>query len=188
MRHGVEVRRQPSSVAAQLNGTQTTHRQANVAQAPGSVMTAEAAYSFQAQSCVDVNGVPARSIYVDSFDSCGCHHLFCSGSQDANLVSMNQGTGLVTVNGVVYPSDHQSCTSPNYSGGPLTLNVCGQPDGSYRNSHSGTGTETISGATSKYNFQSDEFGESLTGSSGLYTGTFSGTATMARSTKRTQVK
>jgi hypothetical protein len=46
----------------------------------------------------------------------------------------------------------------------------------------------MNGTTTRYNFQSDEFGEIFTGSTGLYTGTFTGTGLTARSTNRMQVK
>jgi hypothetical protein len=178
----------PLALPAPPNATQATHYRASVAQAAGSVSTGGVDYSFQAQSYVDVDGAPGGSVYIDSFNgSPPYQYISCSGPEFANVVSMNQGTGTVTVNAVIDPSSPR-CYVYAFSGGPLALKVSGQPDGSYRNSQSGTGTETMSGVTSKYNFQSDEFGEAFTGTSGLYTGTFTGRALTARSTNRTQVR
>ena len=172
--------------AAPLSFTQATHTRANVAQAAGTVSSGGVDYSFQAQAYVDVNGVPAGFVYVESF-GLGIQYVTCTGPEFANVVSMNQGTGAVAVNGTLDLANAH-CYAVNYTGGPLTLKVSGQPDGSYRDSRSGVETEQTLGTTFKFNFQSDEFGETFVGSTGLYTGTFTGRALTARSTNRTQVK
>jgi hypothetical protein len=176
----------PLALGAPGNGAQATQWRANVAQAAGAASDGVADYSFFAQAYVDVDGVPAGSIYVDSFGSF-YQYISCSGPEYANVVSMNQSLGTATVNGTLDPAS-PNCYSVNYNGGPLTVHISGQPDGSERNSQSGTGTLLIGGTTNKYSFQSDDFTATFTGTSGLYEGTFSGRTLAARSTNRTQEK
>jgi len=73
----------------------------------------------------------------------------------------------VTVNAALDLAN-PNCFSVNYTGDPLTLRVSGQPDGSYRKSESGAGTEQFFGATFKVNFQSDTFGETNRDDRSLY--------------------
>jgi hypothetical protein len=176
-----------SALAAPLGFTQATHMHANIAQAAGTVSSGGVDYSFQAKSYVDFDGSRAGFVYVDSFSfASGFQFVTCTGPEFANVVSMNQSTGSVTVNGTLDLAN-PNCYAVNYSGAALTLQLSGQPDGSYRNSQGGTGTETINGTVAKYNFQSDEFGEVFTGSTGMYTGTFTGRGYTGRSINRTQV-
>ena len=177
------------ALGAPPHGAQATHTRANVAQAAGTASSGGVDYSFQAQAFIDVDGSLAGSVYVESFGgSPAFQFISCSGPEFANVVSMNQSTGAVTVNAALDRTNPNCFSFPDSSGPSMTLKLSGQPDGSYRNAQSGTGTEQISGSTFKYNFQSDEFGESFIGSTGFYTGTFSGRALSARSTNRTQVK
>src|SRR5262245_34029485 len=77
---------------------------------------------------------------------------------------------------------------PSNVGQAVTVNLNGQPEGSYRNSSTGTGKSTSFGTSYKYKVQTDEFTETFTGTNGFASGTFSGFAAREHRTEQTRVK
>jgi hypothetical protein len=162
---------------------QARHLNIDFAEAAGFVSTPQGEYSFTAKSYTDADG---RAGFV-SIDGDGAVYQFihCTGPEFADAVTMNQSTGVVTVNALVDPSN-PNCFAFNVSGPALMLKFSGKPDGNERVSESGAGTRQNFGEIVKFNSQSDAFSEIFTGTSGLYTGVFTGRATSVRSTERTR--
>lgn len=178
----------PLAHAAPLAGTQVNQLRASIAEAGGFASTPQGEYSFTAKSYTDFDGSRAGFVSVDSFAfPGGLQFIQCTGPEFANAVTMNQSTGVVTVNATIDPSNH-NCFAFNVSGPALRLRFSGQPDGNERVSESGAGTQQLFSETFKFNFQSDAFSEVFTGTTGLYTGVFTGRATSGRSSNRTKTK
>lgn len=168
--------------------TQTNQLRAAIAEAAGFATTLQGDYSFNAKSYVDFDGSRAGSVFIDSFAfPGGLSFISCTGPEFANAVTMNQSTGVVTVDALIDPSS-PNCFAFNYTGAPLALRFAGKPDGNERVSENGNGTQQLFSETFKFNFQSDSFSETFSGSTGLYTGVFTGRATYSRSTNRIKVK
>lgn len=172
--------------AGQLSRVQSTQAKASIAEANGSASSAQADFSFRAQSYLLVDGERGGFIAVDAFGS-AYQFIQCNGPEFADAVSINQSTGAVTVKALLDPAN-PSCYAFGYEGPALTLNFTGTADGNTRKSESGTGTERLFATVTKYNFQSDTFGQVFSGTTGLYTGVFTGNAISARSTNRTQAR
>ena len=178
----------PLAHAGPLAGAQNSQLRAYIAEAGGFASTPQGDYSFTVKSYVDFDGSRAGSVFIDSFAfPGGVSFISCIGPEFANAVSMNQSTGVVTVEAVVDPAS-PNCFAFNYTAGTFTVNVSGRPDGNERVSENGNGTQQLFSETFKFNFQSDRFSEAYTGSIGLYTGMFTGAATLSRSTNRSKIK
>jgi hypothetical protein len=156
------------------------------AEAAGFASTPQGEYSFTAKSYTEADGSRAGYIFIDG-NGAVFQYITCTGPEFANAVTMNQSTGIVTVNATVDPSN-PNCFAFNLSGPALTLKFSGRPDGNQRLSESGAGTQQNFGEIVKFNFQSDTFSELFTGTTGLYTGAFTGTATSVHRTDRTKTK
>jgi hypothetical protein len=165
---------------------QASHLHTDFAEAAGFASTPQGEYSFTAKSYTEVDGSRAGSISIDGYGAV-FQFINCTGPEFANAVTMNQSTGIVTVNAMVDPQN-PNCFAFNASGPALTLKFSGRPDGNERVSESGAGTRQNFSEIVKFNFQSDTFSELFTGSTGLYTGAFTGRATSVRSTERTKTK
>lgn len=164
----------------------SSHLQIDFAEATGSVSTPQGDYSFIAKSYTDADGSRKGSVFVDGFGA-ALQFIDCTGPEFADAVTMNQSTGIVSVNATVDPSN-PNCFAFNISGPALTLKFAGQPDGNERVSESGAGKQQNFAETVKFNFQSDAYSEVFTGTTGLYTGVFTGRATSVRRTNRTRIK
>jgi hypothetical protein len=164
----------------------SSHLQIDFAEAAGSVSTPQGDYSFTAKSYTDADGSRMGSVFVDGFGA-AFQFINCTGPEFADAVTMNQSTGIVSVNATVDPSN-PNCFAFNISGPALTLKFAGRPDGNERVSESGAGTRQNFAETVKFNFQSDAYSEVFTGTTGMYTGVFTGRATSMRSTNRTRIK
>ena len=104
-------------------------------------------------------GVGLVSLYwIDGVESFA---VACSGPSMANAVSVNQGSGRATVFAVLDPNS-LDCYTFNYFGPPLTVNLTGAATGDHT-SQTGSGTQTSSGTSYKYNFQEDFFTEAFVG-------------------------
>lgn len=165
---------------------QASHLHLDFAEAAGYASTPQGEYSFTAKSYTDADGSRAGFVSIDG-DGAVFQFINCTGPEFADAVTMNQSTGVVTVNAMVDPSN-PNCSAFNVSGPALTLKFSGKPDGNERVSESGAGTRQNFGEIVQFNFQSDAFGEVFTGTTGLYTGAFTGRATSVRSTGRTRTK
>lgn len=173
-------------VQAAPQGIKPAHSKAAIVEAAGFASAAGNDYSFLAKSYIDIDGTRAGFVSVESYTP-GYSFVTCTGPEFANAVTMNQSTGAVTVSADIDPSN-PNCYAVNYSSGPLTLRISGVPNSDERISESGTGTHQNFGTIEKYNFQSDSFSETFTGSTGMYTGVFSGRAASSRSTNRTKAQ
>jgi hypothetical protein len=165
---------------------QVSHLHLNFAEAAGFASTPQGEYSFTAKSYTDVDGSRAGFVSIDG-NGAVFQFINCTGPEFADAVTMNPSTGAVTVNATVDPSN-PNCFAFNVSGPALTLRFSGQPDGNERVSESGAGTRQNFSEIVKFNFQSDAFSELFTGTTGLYTGAFTGRATSSRSNERTRTK
>jgi hypothetical protein len=165
---------------------QASHLHLDFAEAAGYASTPQGEYSFTAKSYTDADGSRAGFVSIDGYGAV-FQFINCTGPEFADAVTMNQSTGVVTVNAMVDPSN-PNCFAFNVSGPALTLKFSGKPDGNERVSESGAGTRQNFGEIVKFNFQSDAFGEVFTGTTGLYTGAFTGRATSVRSNERTRTK
>jgi hypothetical protein len=162
------------------------HLQIDFAEAAGYASTPQGDYSFIAKSYTDFDGSRAGFVSIDGFGAT-VQFINCTGPEFADAVTMNPSTGAVSVNALVDPLN-PNCFAFNISGPALTLRFSGQPDGNERVSESGAGTRQNFSETIKFNFQSDAFSEVFSGTTGLYTGVFTGRATSVRSTERTRIK
>jgi hypothetical protein len=102
-------------------------------------------------------------------------------------VSVNQGNGVTNISATLDPSDEKNCSRMNINVS-LRVTLVGRFDGNRRESNTGSSKETTGGVTTKYNTQSDVFTETFTGTTGLYSGAFTGEAFKEKRTDRTRVK
>jgi hypothetical protein len=163
-----------------------SHLQIDFVEAAGFASTPQGEYSFTAKSYTDFDGSRAGFISIDGFGGM-FQFINCTGPEFADAVTMNPSTGAVSVNAMVDPSN-PNCFAFNFDGPALTLRVSGQPDGNERVSESGAGTRQNFSEIIKFNFQLDAFSQVFSGTTGLYTGVFTGRATSVRSTERTRIK
>jgi hypothetical protein len=163
-----------------------SHLHLDIIEAAGYASTPQGEYSFTAKSYSDFDGSRAGFVSIDGFGAM-FQFINCTGPEFANAVTMNPSTGAVSVNAMVDPLN-PNCYAYNFDGPALTLRFSGQPDGNERVTESGAGTRQNFSETIKFNFQSDAFSELFSGTTGLYTGVFTGRATSVRSTERTRIK
>lgn len=175
-----------SAHSAPLAAKQVSHLHIDFVEAAGFASTPQGEYSFTAKSYTEADGSRAGFISIDG-NGAVFQFINCTGPEFADAVTMNQSTGVVTVNATVDPSN-PNCLAFNVSGPALTLRFSGRPDGNERVSESGAGTRQNFGEIVKFNLQSDAFSEVFTGTTGLYTGAFAGRATSVRSTERARTK
>jgi hypothetical protein len=148
--------------------------------------TPQGDYSFIAKSYTDADGSRAGFVSIDG-DGAVFQFINCTGPEFADAVTVNQSTGVVTVNAMVDPQS-PNCFAFYVSGPTLTLRFSGRPDGNERAAESGAGRRQNFGEIVKFNFQSDVFSEVFTGTTGLYIGAFTGRATSVRRSERTRIK
>lgn len=175
-----------SSAHSAPPAAKASHLHIDFAEAAGFASTPQGEYSFTAKSYTDADGSRAGFVSIDGFGT-AFQFINCTGPEFADAVTMNQSTGVVTVNALVDPQN-PNCFGFNVEGPALTLRFSGRPDGNERVAESGAGTRQNFGEIVKFNFQSDTFSEVFTGTTGLYTGAFTGRATSVRSSERTRIK
>jgi hypothetical protein len=179
------------AAAAPIGFTQADQYRLNLAQADGFVEAGGVTFLFSAQSYTNVDG--SRGGFVSatsedfSFGGSGVRFVQCTGPEFASIVSVG-ANGAVSVNATLDWAANPSCYAVNYSGPALTVQINGSFNGAERTSQSGSVTQQFPGSTFKFNYQEDRFSETFTGSTGFYTGTFTGFAVNGRSTHRERIK
>jgi hypothetical protein len=132
-------------------------------------------------------GVPVGLVSVFwTTDGVEFFQVACSGPSMANAVSVNQGNGRATVSAVLDPNSVE-CSTFNYVGPPLTVNLTGASTGDH-SSNTGSGTATFSGMRTKYNFQQDSFSENFIGMAAPGFSDYEGVVSVTRRTDRQQTK
>lgn len=145
-----------------------------------------------AQVFDDMSGVMQGRVFSEMYDSNTENYslIDCYGPAYANSVTLNKTNGNSNINATLDPSD-SNCYSENVNA-PVTINLTGQYDGYHYLQGNGTNKEMLNDSgqqlISKYNFKEDTFSETFTGTTGFYTGTLTGEATVGRNNDRKQLK
>jgi hypothetical protein len=173
----------PMVSSARNHGTQVTHFRSTSDWASGCIYTGTVITCFYANAYDDNNGVPQGyvDVYQYDYNTSTYKDIHCFGTAYANVASVNQGNGNSSINATLDPAS-SDCYPYNVSS-PLTVNLSGQYNGNYASHNNGNGNSTYLGTSYKYNFQSDYFSETFTGTNGFATGTFDGSASTEHRTQ-----
>lgn len=145
---------------------------------------------FTANTYDNLDGVLQGFIAIDTYSSDYSEYslIACSGPAYANIVSVNQANGNTSVKATLNPSD-PSCYTYNWKAGTVTVNLSGiYTDGGNRSSNTGQSAGYYNGRTYKYNYRTDSFDETFTGSITGFTTPFIGSASTSRTSNFEQVK
>jgi hypothetical protein len=177
--------------AAPIAFIQADQYRLTLAEADGFVEAGGVFFSFRAQSYTDVDGSRGGFISAASedytFGGSGVRSVQCTGPEFASIVTVS-ANGAASVNATLDWAANPNCYAVNYSGPALTVRINGAFNGAERTSQSGSVTQQLPGSTFKFNYQEDRFSETFTGSTGFYTGSFTGVALNGRSTNRSRIK
>ena len=154
----------------------------------GIANTANGPTGFYAKAYDDSSGVALGEISVwwDNLNTGTFTLIQCTGPAWAHVISVNPGSGSVNINATLNPGD-LSCGG--FVGTPLVVNLSGLANGSVHQSDSGSGKAELQGdGVYMYTFQVDYFSDTFTGTNGIFSGTFDGSASASRNNNRQKVQ